>query len=497
MVKKLYSCAQKGLETVLVTVEVEAKMGLPKFEIVGLAQEAIREGKKRVLSALESFGVEWKKNVLVNLSPAALKKEGSHFDLAIAMGLLSAGGYLQRSLGRVMAVGELSLDGQVQRVSGLIGMMDLAKKQKMDVVIYPKINPALIANMGQTVCVGIENIQELLHFLNEGVIPAQRTFKQPSNQEKKVDWADVSGQALAKRGLEIAAAGGHHALMLGPPGVGKTFLAKRFVNILPGLNERDQIEVKKIHSFFDSDGDTPLTDAPPFREPHHHATLAGMVGGGKPFRPGEFSLANKGVLFMDEMAEFRRDVLEVLREPLECGYTTVVRAEGTFKIPAKFMLLGATNLCACGALGDSARVCRCSDAQTQKYHRKISAPILDRLDLVVHMIKPRWAEVATHQVNENSSAVRERVVRARQKQLQRQGEVNAKVPGKTLREMALQNTQVSFHLQEMMEKKGWSVRAFEKVLRVARTLADLEGANETEMHHIKEAIQFRRLPFEV
>ncbi len=490
MIWKIKSCALNGFNVLAVDVEVSVQRGMPKFEIIGLAQEAVKEGKKRILTALETVGLTFeKKSIVVNLAPACVKKDGSHFDLPIALCLMKSSGMLDSKFDKHMIVGELSLDASVQSVKGLLAMADFAKQQHHHGIVVPQSGCQGLELVKGLECLTLEHLSEVINHQ-----PLKRFCEigtGPSEIAKVGDWSEVMGQAFAKRALEIAVAGGHHVLLVGPPGVGKTFMLNRLVGIMPELNEKERLEVAKIYSCYFPQIQT--HSIRPFRAPHHHASLAGLVGGGQPYRPGEYSLAHKGVLFLDEMVEFRRDVLESLREPLESGYVSVARASGVFKAPASFMLVGATNLCPCGNLGHEQKKCLCSQSSIDRYRRKLSNALLDRIDLVVLMDRPKWDEVWSKQLNPSSSEqVRQKVLRAQKIQRDRQRGLNARVTGKTIRKHALASEATLAHLKDMVQRYAFSVRAMEKLLRVSRTIADIEGVMAVEMNHLSEALQYRR-----
>lgn len=504
MLAKVYSSTPIGIDGHRVDVEVDIAYGLPAYTTVGLPETAVKESRERVKAAIVNSGFRFPDDrITVNLAPAAIKKEGTGFDLPIALGILCAGGVIpQKALKKYLIIGELSLDGRIKAVKGVLLAALTAKSHACRGVIVPQANGGEAAVIGDLPTYAPRTLAEVVDFLSGDLDLAPviaidtDTFDGASGDD--LDFQDVSGQAHVKRALTIAASGGHNLMMIGPPGSGKTMLARRLATILPPLQFAEALETTKIYSVAGRlDQRQSLVTQRPFRAPHHTISDAGLIGGGSQPRPGEVSLAHNGVLFLDELPEYRKNVLEMLRQPLEDRKVTIARAALTVTYPADIMLVAAMNPCPCGYYGDSNHECRCTPPQIQRYRGKISGPLLDRIDIHIEVPAVAYRHLKKHQPGETSQVVRQRVVAARRKQTGRLNAhgrfCNAQMGSRLIRQHCLLDAAGERLLESAMDKLRLSARAHGRILKIARTIADLEDARTIQSHHIGEAIQYRSL----
>ena len=503
MLATVLSGALVGIDGLLVEVEVDVALGLPQFTTVGLPEGAVRESKDRVRSAIKNSGYEFpSRKITVNLAPANIKKEGSAYDLPIALGILAAEGWLDKEhIIQYALLGELSLDGRVKPIQGVLPLAVMAKEKGLTGLIVPQENAAEAAVVEGLQVFGVPTLADAFLFLNRDQeitpksVDLQAVFATHSRYE--VDFNDVKGQDHAKRALEVAASGGHNLMLVGPPGAGKTMLARRLPTVLPDMTLAEAIEATKVHSVSGLMDGQALIATRPFRSPHHTISDAGLIGGGSIPKPGEVSLAHHGVLFLDELPEFRKNVLEVLRQPLEDARVTISRAVGSITYPASIMLVSAMNPCPCGFLGDSQHECSCTPQQIQRYRAKISGPLLDRIDIQVEVPAVQYKELSQETSTEDSTAIRTRVNQAREIQLTRfSGRTlfcNAQMTSRDIRKFCPPDEAGEKLLESAMSLLGLSARAYTRILKVARTIADLTGAEKVGGAHIAEAIQYRAL----
>ena len=487
-----------GIRGVNIMAECYISNGLPAFDIVGLPDAAVKEARERVRAASKSSGLTFPvSRITVNLAPASLKKSGTHYDLPILLSILSAAGSVRRPRSDSAFIGELSLDGQLRPVSGVLPMALAARDEGVKALFVPYENAAEATLARGPVVYGIRNVRELAEALNgERVLTPHPLWEPAPQTENLLDFKDVLGQENVKRALEVAAAGSHNVLLIGPPGSGKSMLSKRLPSILPDMTWEESLEVSRIYSVMGQlTAKEPLVSRRPFRSPHHTISNAGLAGGGTNPRPGEISMAHQGVLFLDELPEFRKDTLDMMRQPLEDGRVTISRVSGAVTYPAEFMLVCAMNPCKCGWYGDPSGRCRCSERAVNEYRGRISGPLLDRIDIVVEVPAVHFEDLRARAEAEPSSEVKKRVDEARAIQNRRfggrGGMCNARMGPGEMRKFCDLDEASSELMKQAFEAMGLTARSYDRILKVARTVADLEGSENIEPHHIAEAIQYR------
>lgn len=504
MISNIKTISLNGIDGNLVEVQTDIAGGLPNIEIVGLPDISVRESKERIKTAIKNSKIEFpSRKIVINLAPASTRKEGTSYDLPIAVGILQALEEITASnLENTIFIGELSLDGKINRINGVLPMCIEATNLGIKRIILPKANEREASVINGLEIIGVKNLNEVVNYLNRTIeikplkIDVIKEFNK--KEERDLDFSDVKGQENVKRALEIAAAGGHNCILIGPPGSGKTMIARRISTILPDLTFEEALEVTKIHSISGMlDNNVGIVTKRPFRNPHHTISSTSIIGGGKIPKPGEISLAHNGVLFLDELPEFNRSTLEVLRGPLEDRNVTISRLYSKVTYPSNFMLIASMNPCPCGYYGSMEKECQCSKVAIEKYLNKISGPLLDRIDLHVEVKPVKYQKLDSHNNVESSRKIKERVNGARRIQYLRYKNLNiysnAELTPKMIEKYCVLNQECKKILELAFQKLGLSARAYSRILKVSRTIADLEGSSNIEKNHLLEAIQYRSL----
>ncbi len=498
MICSVHTMGINGIQGSHVTAECYISNGLPGFDIVGLPDAAVKEARERVRAAAKTSGLKFPSSrITVNLAPASLKKSGTHYDLPILLSILSASGAMRRPKSSCAFIGELSLDGQIRPVSGVLPMAIAAKRAGFDTVFVPAENAAEATLARGPAIIPVRSVRQLVAGINgEEVLQEEPIWVPERSEEKLLDFKDVLGQENVKRAMEIAAAGSHNVLLIGPPGSGKSMLSKRLPSILPDMTWDEALEVTQVYSVMGMlRAKSPLVTQRPFRSPHHTVSNAGLAGGGSNPRPGEISLAHKGVLFLDELPEFKKDTLDLMRQPLEDGQVTIARVSGAVTYPAEFMLVCAMNPCKCGWYGDPSGKCTCSEQAVRNYRSRISGPLLDRIDIIVEVPAVDFENLRRRAEAEPSADIKERVNEARKCQHRRFGQssgmCNARMGPTELRYHCRIDDEGAELMKQAFDVLGLTARSYDRILKVARTIADLEGSPDITADHLAEAIQYR------
>ncbi|MBQ8889700.1 MAG: YifB family Mg chelatase-like AAA ATPase [Bacteroidaceae bacterium] len=505
MLTKVYAAALQGINATIITIEVNCSRGI-KFFLVGLPDSAVKESHERIISALQVNGYKFPtRQIVINMAPADIRKEGSSYDLPLAIGILASAGEVQEEkLSKHLIIGELSLDGSLQPIKGALPIAISARAQGFEGLILPQQNAREAAVVNNLNVYGVENIKEVIEYFNNEreltptIVNTREEFYQHQS-DYPYDFAEVRGQENVKRALEVAAAGGHNVIMIGAPGSGKSMMAKRLPGILPPLTLAESLETTKIHSVAGKLGkDDSLIATRPFRSPHHTISQVAMVGGGSNPQPGEISLAHNGILYADELPEFGKATLEVLRQPLEDRKITIARAKYTIEYPCSFMFIASMNPCPCGYYNHPTKACVCHTGQVQRYLNRVSGPLLDRIDIQIEIVPVPFEKLSESRQGESSSAIRERVIKARKIQEQRFSQhpgvyCNAQMESKLIHLYAQPDAQGLALLRNAMSRLNLSARAYDRILKVARTIADIEGSERIQSHHLAEAISYRNL----